>query len=122
MIKTTHPRPLLVKFLRAFDATLVLSNKKSLTSGVSIKPDLTLEERKIENALLKERRRLIDSGTERKFIRIRGNSLYLNNKLHGIVQNFEFCLATTTFIATTSATSNSSQSIPSSNDTTSKSE
>ena len=54
----TRPSPLLVKFLRSFDATLVLSNRKSLTSGISIKPDLTLQERKIENALLKERRKL----------------------------------------------------------------
>ena len=103
----THARPLLVKFLRSFDATLVLSNRQSLTSGISIKPDLTLQEHKIENALLKERRRLIDSGTERKFIRIRGNSLYLNNKLHGVVQDSEFCLATTAFIATSSTTDNS---------------
>ena len=117
-----RPRPILIKFLRAFDATLVLnSNKKSLSSGISIKPDLTVDERKIENILLKERRRLIDNGTERKHIRIRGNCLYLNNKLHGSVKNFELCLehgGTTS--STASALPNDShstaQSIPPSSD------
>ena len=121
----TRPRPLLVKFLRAFEATLVLSNKKSLTSGVSIKPDLTLEERKVENALLKERRRLIDNGVERKSIRIRGNCLYLNKKLHGLVQDSEFQLATTSLTATvlpvTTSDSSNVHSIPPPGDITEKS-
>ena len=55
---------------------MVLSKKDSLTSSqVSIKRDMSLEERQIENAFLKERRSLIDGGIERKFIKIRGNSL-----------------------------------------------
>ena len=33
---------------------------------------------------------MIDSGTERRFIRIIGNSLYANRKLHGSVQNSQF--------------------------------
>ena len=89
----TRPRPLLVKFLRTFEASIVLSKKDSLASSlqhVSIKRDMSLEERQIENALLKERRSLIDSGIERKFIKIRGNSLYVKNKLHGIVQGSQF--------------------------------
>ena len=90
-----RPRPLLVKFLRTFEASLVLSNKDSLTaSQISIKRDMSPEERTVENALLKERRRLIDSGTERKFIKIRGNSLYVRNKLHGLVQDSQFHMAT----------------------------
>ena len=44
--------------------------------------------------LLKERRKLIDSGTEHKFIKIRGNNLYNRNKLHGLVRNSQFQLAT----------------------------
>ena len=87
----TQSCPLFVKFLRTFEASLVLSKKDSLTSSqISIKRDLTFEERTIENALLKERRSLIDSGIERKFIQIRGNSLYVKNKLHGLVQNSQF--------------------------------
>ena len=45
----THPCPLLIKFLGSCDATLVLSNRKCLTSGISIKPNLTLQEWKIKN-------------------------------------------------------------------------
>lgn len=60
------------------------------SSQISIKRDLTFEERTIENALLKERSSLIDSGIECKFIQIRGNSLYVKNKLHGLVQNSQF--------------------------------
>ena len=51
---------------------------------------MSREERNIENALLKERRSLIDSGIERKFIKIRGNSIYVKDKLHGLVQNSQF--------------------------------
>ena len=116
-----RPRPILIKFLRAFDALVLNSNKKSLSSGISIKPNLTVDERKIENILLKERRRLIDNGTERKHIRIRGNCLYLNNKLYGSVKNFKLCLehgGTTS--STASALPNdphsTAQSIPSSSD------
>ena len=87
----TRPRPLLVKFLRTVEASLVLSKKVSLASSqVSIKRDLSHEERNIENALLKERRSLIDSGIERKFIKICGNSIYVKDKLHGLVQNSQF--------------------------------
>ena len=36
---------------------------------------------------------MIDSGIECRFIRINGNSLYVNRKLHGSVQNSQFCPA-----------------------------
>ena len=88
----TRPRPVLVKFLRVMDASQVLANKSSLNSSISIKPDMTIEERKTENALLKERRSLINNGTERKHIKIRGNCLFVHNKLHGSVRDFQFNL------------------------------
>ena len=56
----SRPRPLLVKFLRTFEASLVLSKKESLSFPLSIKRDMSLEERTVENLLLKERRNLID--------------------------------------------------------------
>ena len=37
----------------------------------------------IESTLLKERRALIDSGTDRNSIKIRGNSLYVNKAKYG---------------------------------------
>ena len=80
----TRPHPVLVKFLRTFEASLVLSKKDSLTSSsqISIKCDMSFEEDTIENALLKERCSLIDSGIKCKFIKIHGNSLYIKNKLY----------------------------------------
>ena len=43
---------------------------------------MSLEERTAENLLLKERCNLIDHNIERRFIKIRGNSIYVKNKLH----------------------------------------
>ena len=60
------PRPLLVKFLRVFDATLVLSKRGSLPSSIYVKPDLTREERAVDSAFLKVRWNLIQSGTDKK--------------------------------------------------------
>ena len=54
---------------------------------------MPFEERMVENSLLKERRSLINSGIERRFIKICGNSIYVKNKLHGIVQDRQFHLA-----------------------------
>ena len=60
-----------------------VSKRRSLTLPYSIKSDLSLEERKRESALLKERWSLIQSGIECKFIRIHNLSIFVNNKLHG---------------------------------------
>ena len=82
-IDRRRPRPILVKLLRSSDVSNILSKRRSLTLPYSIKPDLSLEERKRESALLKERWSLIQSGIERKFIRIHNLSIFVNNKLHG---------------------------------------
>ena len=82
-IDRRRPRPILVKLLRSSDVSSILSKRRSLTLPYSIKPDLSLEERKRESALLKERWSLIQSGIERKFIRIHNLSIFVNNKLHG---------------------------------------
>ena len=39
---------------------------------------MTVAERKTESTLLRERRALIESGIERKLIKIRGNSIFVN--------------------------------------------
>ena len=41
---------------------------------------MSLEERTVENLLLKERRNLIDRNIEQKFIKIRGNSIYVKKQ------------------------------------------
>ena len=80
--KSQRPRPLLIKFLRSNVALDILSSKNKLEAPVYIKPDLTPFERQKERLLLKERRSLIDNGTERRNIKMRNDSLYVNNKLH----------------------------------------
>ena len=90
--KSQRPRPLLIKFLRSNMVLDILSSKNKLEAPVYIKPDLTPLERQKEQLLLKERRSLIDNGIERRNIKIRSDSLYVNNKLHCKVSgnNLEF--------------------------------
>ena len=97
--KNERPRPLLVKFLRSSVALDVLSNKTKLDTPVYLKPDLTPEERHKEMLLLKERRVLINKGVERKEIKIRNDSIFINNRFHCRVSdssaNLEFCTPAT---------------------------
>ena len=46
-----------------------------------IKPDLTPSARKVESFLLQEKRKLIDSGVDRRSIKIRGFNIYVNGQL-----------------------------------------
>lgn len=85
-----RPRPILTKFNRAIDVSLLLSKTGSLPNGIRIKPDMTPEERHTESILLKERWALIQKNIERKVIKIRGSRLFVNNKLHGEVKNSSF--------------------------------
>ena len=80
-------RPLMVKFVRSHDATLVLSKRKNLVSqpGISLKPDLPPAQRKVESLLLKERRSLINSGVAKNDIRIKGNYLLVKQSKHASV-------------------------------------
>ena len=79
----TSPRPILVKFLRSTEATLALTKIASFKSPTRIKPDLTPEERKAESVLLKERWTLMQLGFDRKRIKLRNKSIFVDNKLHG---------------------------------------
>lgn len=80
-------RPLLVKMARPNDvhSILMLRYKLSSRPGIGVKPDMSLEERKVESLLLKERRRFIDHGIERSAIKIRGNSIFVNKNKTGSV-------------------------------------
>ena len=80
--KSECPRPLLIKFLRSSVVLNLLSSKYKLEAPIYIKPDLSPLERQKERLILKERRVQIDKGTERRNIKIRNNSLYIDNKLH----------------------------------------
>ena len=89
----TRPRPILVKFIRAADVMSVLSNRRLLTHPVSIKPDLSQQERKRDSLLLKERWILIQSGCSRHDIKILESRLYVKNKLYGCVNNSKFMVS-----------------------------
>ena len=102
-----RPRPILVKFLRAFDASLVLSSKKALSPGVTIKPDMSADERKTESILLKERRNLITNKvTEGKFIKVTGKGLYVNRNLYAVVQNSQLCIVSNSLVSANTANAN----------------
>ena len=67
--------------------------KLSSRTGITIKPDMSLEDRKVESLLLKHRRFLINEGVERSAIKIRGNSIFVNrNKICMVVDpTFQEC-------------------------------
>ena len=88
--RASRPRPILIKFVRAPDVVSILSKKRNLSHPYSIKPDMPRDQRQQESVLLRERWNLIQSGVDRKNIRIKGNSLYVNGKLHGRVSNLKF--------------------------------
>ena len=73
----SRPRPMLIKFLRSTEATMALSKAP------------TQEERDIESFLLKERWSLIQIGFEKKSIKIRNKSIFIDNKLYGQFHNSE---------------------------------
>ena len=77
-----QPRPILAKFNQSTDVLTLLSLKTSLPEGITFKADLSRQERQAEAILLKERWKLIQSGTDRKSIRIRNGSLFVKDKLH----------------------------------------
>ena len=85
-----HPRPILVELIYANDVLQILSKRFSLppSSHFSIKPDLSLEERKSLSLLLAERRNLIDnSNHDKRLIKIRTSCIYINERLHARVVN-----------------------------------
>ena len=109
----TRPRPILVKFIRAADVMSVLSNRRLLTHPISIKPDLSQQERKRDSLLLKERWILIQSGCSRHDIKIRESRLYVKNKLYGCVNNSKFMVSPDYPVPTpTSSSIQSTDSLP----------
>ena len=89
---STRHRPLLVKLASTCMVSTILANRAKLAStpGITIRPDLTKQERATESLLLKEQRLFINAGTEKKKIKIRGNTLFVNNTKFGSVTNSEF--------------------------------
>ena len=94
--KENHrPRPVLVKLACAQNVTSLLSNRKKLSESqeynkISIKRDMSKQERQEESLLLKERFAFISAGTHRRDIKIRRNQLLVKNRVVGSVINLEF--------------------------------
>ena len=80
------PRPILIKFLHTFDATSVLSKRSSVPRPILIKPVMTREERAIEAVYLRTRWQLAQNGTEKNFVKLRGNNIYVNKSLFGTIE------------------------------------
>ena len=91
--QSRKPRPILVKLNRTIDVSILLSKAKTLPKDIYIKPDMTREERLTQSVLLKERWSLIQSGIERKDIRIRSNKIFVKNQVHGQVINSSLYIA-----------------------------
>ena len=60
--------------------TFHIKKLRRFESPVYVKPDLTPEEQTKQSILLKERRSLIQKGTDRKHIKLRSNSILVNNQ------------------------------------------
>ena len=84
----TKPRPILVKFLRSNDAEKV--RRSSFTSPIFAKPDLSPAALTRESVLLGARWDLIKQDIDRRRIKIKRNSIYLDSKLYGSYNNSQF--------------------------------
>uniref|UniRef100_A0A1X7SPN5 Uncharacterized protein n=1 Tax=Amphimedon queenslandica TaxID=400682 RepID=A0A1X7SPN5_AMPQE len=84
------PRSLLVTLNSTIEVSNVLSKCQRLPSHVSIRPDLSVSARKVRHIYLQERRKLIDAGLERKYIKLKKSGLYVSDQLFGTVTNNVF--------------------------------
>ena len=82
-------RPILVKLNRTADVYSLLPKRRSVTSLLIIKPDMTHQQRSSESFLLSERWSLIQSNVDFSSIKIWNNKYILvNHKLHAeIIDN-----------------------------------
>lgn len=81
------PRPLLVRLSKKSEVKAILSNRSKLSRPYFIKPDMSPEELANERLLLKERWSLIESGVDKKDIKISGDAVYVKGKLHATVRD-----------------------------------
>ena len=91
-------RPLLAKLNRSCDVLSILASRQKLvqseTPGVFIKPHQSPHERSTEATLLRQRRLLIKSGTDKKDITIHGNSIFVRKSKYGSANASDFKLHT----------------------------
>uniref|UniRef100_A0A1X7V5X7 Uncharacterized protein n=1 Tax=Amphimedon queenslandica TaxID=400682 RepID=A0A1X7V5X7_AMPQE len=87
--RTTGSRPILVTLNRVSDVSKILSKKHKLSDcspGILIRPDLSPCQRKARSLLVRERRKLLQSGpTVRASIRMNSTSLFVDGTKVGSV-------------------------------------
>ena len=89
-----RPTPLVVKFNDFSLIPTILRSSNRLPSPITVRKDLSKEDRYCNSLLLKERFRLItEAGVARDQIRFRGKSLHVNGRLHGIVSANGFTIS-----------------------------
>lgn len=81
----TRPRPILVKLIRSADVSEILSKAHELSHPIQVKPDKSPAEREKYKCLMGVRWALINSGIDRKQIKIKGPSLFVDDALLGKV-------------------------------------
>ena len=89
----TRPRPILVTLNRRADVLNILDKAGSLAHPLSIKQDRSREDRVRDAILLKERWRLMGTGTDKKKIKIRNSKIFVSGVLHGEVVDSTFNLS-----------------------------
>ena len=80
--KSKRPRRILVKLTRTSEVSSILSKSGSVRAPLRIEPDLSPQDRKMKAALMKERWTLLQSGLNRKDIKVRGSRLLVRNKVY----------------------------------------
>ena len=94
--QSSRPRPILLKLNRSIDVSTILAKRDQTPPGFVIKPDLSLQERQSNSLLLSERWRLMQAGTDKKNIKIKSPTIYLNGKKYAWVLNnsLQYCGST----------------------------
>ena len=87
---STRPRPILIKMIRASNVSKIMTKRHLLQRPYFIKHDMPREQRIVENVLLKERWKIIQSGVSHLHIRIKNSQLFVNGELYGQVINSKF--------------------------------
>ena len=84
-------RPILAILSTTAEVRYVLTHRSSLPSCITIKPDHSSSERRVEKILLSERWKLIQAGSDCHSIKISNSCLYLNGSLCGKVVDSTYC-------------------------------
>ena len=71
----------------------ILANRRNLFQSspkVRIKPNMSKEQRDTDKVLLKERKLIIHNSATRRDVKVRGNRLYVGQRLHGTANTHSF--------------------------------